>query len=58
MAGDGDPAPQLPVSDTVAHCVGMMSAMKQRSAQALVLYGMDLDDRFGDFPIERAKARS
>ena len=30
--------------------------MKQRSAQAYVVYGMDLDDRFGDFPIERSKA--
>ena len=28
------------------------AAMKQRSAQAIVLYGMDLDTHFGDFPIE------
>jgi propane 2-monooxygenase small subunit len=42
-------------SDTVAHCVGMLSAAKQRSAQALVLYGMDLDEHFGGFAIERSK---
>ena len=43
------------LSDTTAHCIGLESAMKQRSAQAYVVYGMDLDDRFGDFPIERSK---
>jgi propane 2-monooxygenase small subunit len=43
------------LSDTTAHCIGLQSAMKQRSAQAFVVYGMDLDDRFGDFPIERSK---
>ena len=31
------------LSDSVATCVCLQAAMKQRSAQAIVLYGMDLD---------------
>jgi hypothetical protein len=30
--------------------------MKQRQAQAYLLYGMDLEAHFGDFPVEAAKA--
>ena len=28
--------------------------MKQRQAQAVLLYGMDLEEHFGEFPVERA----
>ena len=44
------------LSDTVAHCVAIEAAMKQRQAQALVLYGLDLEESLGDFPVERARA--
>jgi propane 2-monooxygenase small subunit len=44
------------LSDTVAHCVALEAAMKQRQAQAIVLYGLDLDESLGDFPLERARA--
>lgn len=43
------------LSDTVAHCVVLDAAMKQRHAQAIVLYGLDLESYFGDFPVERAR---
>jgi propane monooxygenase small subunit len=43
------------LSDTVTHCVALEAAMKQRQAQAYLLYGMDLEDVFGDFPVDRAK---
>ncbi|HWF49830.1 MAG TPA: MmoB/DmpM family protein [Solirubrobacteraceae bacterium] len=44
------------LSDSVATCVALQAAMKQRSAQAIVLYAMDLEDHgFGSFPIEAAK---
>ena len=43
------------LSDTVTHCVALEAAMKQRQAQALLLYGMDLEEEFGDFPVERAR---
>jgi propane monooxygenase small subunit len=29
--------------------------MKQRQAQAYLLYGMDLEEHFGDFPVERSR---
>jgi propane 2-monooxygenase small subunit len=44
------------LSDTVTHCVALEAAMKQRQAQAYLLYGMDLEEEFGDFPVDRAKA--
>ena len=44
------------LSDSVAHCVVLDAAMKQRHAQAIVLYGLDLEACFGDFPVERARA--
>jgi propane 2-monooxygenase small subunit len=44
------------LSDTVAHCVAIEAAMKQRQAQALILYGLDLEESLGDFPVERARA--
>jgi ferredoxin-NADP reductase/ferredoxin len=43
------------LSDTVAHCVCLQAAMKQRSAQALVLLAMDLEDVHGDFSIEASR---
>jgi NAD(P)H-flavin reductase/ferredoxin len=44
------------LSDSVATCVCLQAAMKQRSAQALVLYAMDLESALGQpFPIEDAR---
>jgi propane monooxygenase small subunit len=43
------------LSDTVTHCVALEAAMKQRQAQASLLYGMDLEEQFGDFPVDRAR---
>jgi hypothetical protein len=43
------------LSDTVTHCVALEAAMKQRQAQAYLLYGMDLEEHFGEFPVERAR---
>jgi propane monooxygenase reductase subunit len=43
------------LSDTVATCVCLQAAMKQRSAQAIVLYAMDLEEHFGDFSIESSR---
>jgi NAD(P)H-flavin reductase/ferredoxin len=44
------------LSDTIATCVCLQAAMKQRSAQAIVLYAMDLEQRLGqDFPIADAR---
>jgi NAD(P)H-flavin reductase len=44
------------LSDSVTACVCLQAAMKQRSAQAIVLYAMDLEQAFGvEFPIETAR---
>jgi hypothetical protein len=43
------------LSDSVATCVCLQAAMKQRSAQAIVLYAMDLEDHHGAFPIDAAR---
>ncbi len=43
------------LSDSVATCVCLQAAMKQRSAQALVLYAMDLEQHHGPFPIAAAQ---
>lgn len=43
------------LSDSVSHCICFEAAMKQRQAQAVVLYAMDLEDAHGDLPIETAK---
>lgn len=45
------------LSDTIAHAVAFESALKQRLAQAIVLYGMDLEPHFGPMPIEPAQER-
>ena len=44
------------LSDSVATCVCLQAAMKQRSAQAIVLYAMDLEEHHGEFSIEAAKS--
>jgi hypothetical protein len=45
------------LSDTVATCVCLQAAHKQRSAQAIVLYAMDLEPLLGvELPIEPARA--
>ncbi len=44
------------LSDTVATCMCLQAAMKQRSAQAIVLYAMDLEPHLGrSLPIEDAR---
>jgi|GEM_PF-103686 len=43
------------LSDSVATCVCLQAAMKQRSAQAIVLYAMDLEEHHGPFPIAAAR---
>ncbi len=46
------------LSDSVATCVCLQAAMKQRSAQAIVLYAMDLESHLTqEFPIESARKR-
>jgi propane monooxygenase small subunit len=44
------------LSDTITHCVALEAAMKQRQAQAYLLYAMDLESHFGDFSVDRARA--
>ncbi|HET9719111.1 MAG TPA: MmoB/DmpM family protein [Solirubrobacteraceae bacterium] len=43
------------LSDTVAHCVCLQAALKQRAAQSYVLYAMDLEPHLGSFSIEDAR---
>ncbi|HEY2436427.1 MAG TPA: MmoB/DmpM family protein, partial [Solirubrobacteraceae bacterium] len=44
------------LSDSVSTCVCLQAAMKQRSAQAIVLYAMDLEEHLNiGFPIETAR---
>ncbi|HWF73874.1 MAG TPA: 2Fe-2S iron-sulfur cluster-binding protein, partial [Solirubrobacteraceae bacterium] len=43
------------LSDTVSHCVCLQAAMKQRAAQSLVLYAMDLEQHHGAFSIDTAR---
>lgn len=45
------------LSDTVAHAVGFEAGMKQRQFQAILLYGMELDEYFGEFTVGNAKQR-
>ncbi|HYF24848.1 MAG TPA: hypothetical protein VD931_03830 [Baekduia sp.] len=45
------------LSDSVTHCVVLQAAQKQRVAQSIVLYAMDLEEQFGEQPIEAAKQR-
>jgi propane monooxygenase small subunit len=43
------------LSDTLCHANALWAGMKQRQAQALLLYGMDLEGELGDFEVEPAK---
>jgi NAD(P)H-flavin reductase/ferredoxin len=43
------------LSDSISHCIALQAAMKQRSAQAIVLYAMDLEAFHGSFAIETAR---
>ncbi len=43
------------LSDSVATCVALQAAAKQRAAQSIVLYAMDLEEHFGEFAIEAAR---
>jgi hypothetical protein len=45
------------LSDSLTHCIALQAALKQRLAQSLVLYAMDLEPHFGPLPVEAAKAR-
>ena len=44
------------LSDTVTHCVCLQAAMKQRAAQSIVLYAMDLEQFHGEFSIDSARS--
>jgi NAD(P)H-flavin reductase/ferredoxin len=44
------------LSDSVATCMCLQAAMKQRSAQAIVLYAMDLEPHLGELPMPDARA--
>jgi methane monooxygenase component A beta chain/propane monooxygenase small subunit len=43
------------LSDSVATVVALQASMKQRAAQSIVLYAMDLEEHHGEFPIEAAR---
>jgi hypothetical protein len=45
------------LSDSISMCMAFTAAMKQRQAQALVLYAMDLEPNLGDMPVSDAKER-
>jgi len=45
------------LSDSLTHAVVMQAALKQRFAQSIVLYALDLEAHFGGFPIEMAQQR-
>lgn len=45
------------LSDTLTHAVVMQAAMKQRLAQSIVLYALDLEPHFGPFPMDDARTR-
>lgn len=45
------------LSDTLAHAVGMVAGAKQRQYQAVILYGLELEQRFEGFEVSRAKER-
>ncbi|MHB8694113.1 MAG: ferritin family protein [Solirubrobacteraceae bacterium] len=45
------------LSDLVTHAIVLEAAMKQRQAQDLVVYAMDLESEIGDCSTEAAKAR-
>jgi hypothetical protein len=51
------PAARPALSDTLTHAIVLLAAMKQRQAQDLVVYAMDLDDEIGECSTEAARTR-
>lgn len=45
------------LSDSITHCVVLEAAYKQRLAQSILLYAMDLEAHFGELPTAAAKQR-
>ncbi|WP_354700487.1 Propane 2-monooxygenase, hydroxylase component small subunit [Paraconexibacter sp. AEG42_29] len=45
------------LSDTLTHAVVMQAGLKQRFAQSIVLYALDLEPHFGEFPMDTARER-
>lgn len=45
------------LSDTLTHAVVMQAALKQRFAQSIVLYALDLEPHFGPIPMDLARER-
>ncbi|MBA2765023.1 MAG: hypothetical protein H0U42_10140 [Thermoleophilaceae bacterium] len=45
------------LADSITHAVVMQAAVKQRFAQSMVLYALDLEPHFGPMPIEPARDR-
>jgi hypothetical protein len=45
------------LSDTITHAVVMQAALKQRFAQSIILYALDLEPHFGPFPMDAARDR-
>lgn len=45
------------LSDTLTHAVVFQAGLKQRFAQSLVLYALDLEAHFGPFPMDDARDR-
>ena len=45
------------LSDSITHCVVLEAAYKQRLAQSIILYAMDLEAHFGELPTAAAKQR-
>ena len=43
------------LSDTITHWVAFQAGMKQRAAQAVVLYAMDLEEDLGEFSMDAAQ---
>ena len=43
------------LGDAAANCVSFNGGFKLRHAQTLALYGMELDEAIGEFPIQRGK---
>jgi hypothetical protein len=51
------PASRPALSDTLAHAIVLLAAMKQRQAQDLVVYAMDLEPEIGECSTEAARER-
>jgi hypothetical protein len=51
------PAARPALSDTITHAIVLLAAMKQRQAQDLVVYAMDLEGEIGECSTEQARER-